>query len=336
MPDFHKYRTRLALAGALIAGFVVAGSAVAQEAIRLGTSSVGSSFYVISIGMSRLIQKHAGINVAVEPLGGSHANVFGLEAKRVDVAMTNSGAAYDGYHGVAPFKKKIDMRLMMQGSPTLRWFFVRKGAGISKPEDLVGKTMATRRRPLPELEMISKALFKVYKLPAGKIKQVSSVDTGELARNFRAGSIDAAAFPFALRQPVASKLFADGLVEPLILPEEKFEAVKALLPDKFSTLTVKANNFENQPKPFLSLMMTTQLTTSARAPDDMVYKVTKAVLGNHGEFLKYHASARPWTVKNTLDDAKIPFHPGAIRYFKEIGAWTDDLEKTQARLLKAQ
>lgn len=337
MYEFRKWTNRAVAAGVLTAfGALAAVPAAAQEAVRLGTSSVGSSFYVISVGMSRLIQKHAGMNVTVEPVGGSHANVFGLEAGRVDLAMTNSGSSFDGYNAVAPFKKKIDVRLMMQGSPTLRWFFVRKGAGISKPEDLVGKTVATKRRPLPELEMIADALFKVYNLPVNKIKQVSSVDTGELGRNFRAGSIDAASFPFALRQPVAAKLFSDGVVEPLIIPEDKFKQVKAMLPDKFSTMEVKANNFENQPKPFLSLVMTTQLTTTAKLSDDLAYKVTKAVLGNHDEFVKYHASARPWTVENTLSDPKIPFHPGAIRYFKEIGAWTAETEATQQRLLKAR
>lgn len=333
----RQFSRRTALAGALAAvGVFSVMPAVSQEAVRIGTSSVGSSFYVIAVGMSQMIQKHAGINVAVEPLGGSHANVFGIGAGKVEFAITNSGSSYDGFHAVEPFKNRVDIRLVMQGQPTLRWFFVRKGSGISKPEDLVGKTLSSRRRPLPELEMITNALIKVYNLPTGKIRQVANVDTGELARTFRAGSIDAASFPFALRQPVASKLFADGVVEPLIIPENKFDEVMAALPPKFSKLLVPANNFENQPKPFLSLMMTAQLTTGAKVPEETVYRVTKSILGNFDEFVKFHGTAREWTIAQTLSDPKVPFHPGAVRYFKEAGAWTTELEAMQQQLLKSQ
>jgi TRAP transporter TAXI family solute receptor len=326
----------LACAGALIASFAAVGPAAAQKAIRLGTSSIGSSFYATSVGMSQLIQKYAGMNVTVEPLGGSDANVFGIAAGRIDVAMTNSGASYDGYHGVKPFKKKIGMRLLMQGNPTLRWFLVRNGSGISKPADLVGKTVSASRRALPELQQILNALIKVYGLPSVKIKQVSSVTSGDVSHAFRAGTIDAASFPFALRQPIASRLFADKIVSALMIPDDKFHALKSLLPDKFSELKVPANNFENQPKPFLALKMTTQLTALAKTPEDEAYKIVKAILGHHDEFVTAQPSARPWTVKNTLEDPKIPFHPGAVRYFKEIGAWTPALDAMQAKLLKAQ
>lgn len=335
MPVLQHRTMTFAAIGALIACFA-AGPAAAQKAIRLGTSSIGSSFYATAVGMSQLIQKHAGINVTVEPVGGSDANIFGVAAGRIDFAMSNSGASYDGYHGIKPFRKKEPMRLLIQGNPTLRWFFVRKGAGISKPQDLVGKTVSSSRKPLPELQQIMNALIKVYKLPSSKIKQVGSVTSGEVARAFRAGTIDAASFPFALRQPIASKLFADNIIAPLIIPDNMFYKVKALLPNKFSVLKVPANNFENQPKAFLSLKMTTQLTTVASMPEEEVYKVVKAVLGHHDEFVKMQPAAGPWTVKNTLEDAKIPFHPGAIRYFKEIGAWTPALEKLQEKLLKSQ
>lgn len=327
---------RTVLAGVVTAVVVAAAPAAAQQAIRLGTSSVGSSFYVIAVAMSKVIQEYARINVSVEPLGGSHANVFGIERGKVDFAITNSGAAFDGYHGVAPFKKKVDIRLVIQGQPTLRWFLVRKGAGIKTPADLVGKTIASKRKPLPELDMMTQALIKLYGLPGNKIKQVATVNLGEVNRILRAGSVDAVAQPFSLRQPVTAKLFADGIVEPLIIPEDKFDRLKAMLPDKFSKFRVKANNFENQPQPFWVLKMTTLLTTSARTPEETVYRLTKAVMAHHEEFVKYHASARAWTVKNTMTDPKVPFHPGAVRYYKEVGAWNAEMDRIQERLLKAQ
>lgn len=334
MSFLQQRKFAVACAGVLIAGVAAAGPAAAQQAIRLGTSSIGSSFYASAVGMSKLIQEHAKINVTVEPVGGSAANLFGIAAKRVDFAMSNSGATFDAVHGQSIYKKKIPLRLMMQGNATLRWLFVRKGSGIKTPEDLVGKTMATKRRPLPELQQVADAVFKVYHLPVSKIKQVSTNTSGEVARAFRSGSIDAASFPFSPHQPIATKLFADGVIAPLILPPKKFYEVKAQLPDKFSTYEVAANHFRNQPKAFLSLKMTTQVVAVTSTPEEEVYQVTKAVLGHNKEFVQMNPAARPWTVKNTLTEAKIPFHAGAIKYFKEVGKWTPALEKLQEKLLK--
>jgi uncharacterized protein len=329
----QEYNRRCIIFIAALTAVLLATPAAAQQAVRLGTSSIGSSLYVIAVAVSKLVQSHAGINVSVEPLGGSTANIFGLDAGKVDFAIVNVGAAYDGYNVVKPFTRKADVRLVLQGQPTLRWFLVRAGSGIQKPQDLVGKTISSKRRPLPELEQITTAVIKYYKLPADKIRQVSSVNLGEVNRTFRAGSIDAAAMPFALRQPVATKLFADGIVAPLIITEADFDKIKASLPDKFIKFQVKANNFQNQPKPFWALAMTSVMATSAKVPDDTVYKVAKAVLANNKEFVRYHASAREWNVENSMKEPKVPFHPGAIRYYKEIGAWTPDMEKAQAALL---
>lgn len=55
-------------------------AAYAQDSIRFGTSSVGSTFYVLAVGMSEQTCKHAGLNATVEPLGGSTATINGIGA----------------------------------------------------------------------------------------------------------------------------------------------------------------------------------------------------------------------------------------------------------------
>lgn len=315
---------------------VIAASApaVAQQAVSLGTSSVGSTFYAISVGMSQIIQKHAKLNVSVESLGGSHANMFGIDRNKVDFAMGNSGATFDAYNGNKPFKKAVALRLVSQGQPSFRGIFVRADSGITRPDQLVGKVIMGKRKPLPELEKLTNAMIKVYGLPKGKIKIVSSRNLGEVNRMLRAGSIQASSYPFAERQPVITKLFNDDIVRPLIFTEDKYDAMKKMLPDMFYKHYIKANTWKHQPKGFWTFGLSTHLVTSAKADPDTVYRVTKAILSNTKEFRTYHAAARHWTAERTLKSHTVPFHPGSIRYFKEIGAWTDKLAARQAKLLK--
>ncbi len=320
---------------AVCAALVAASApAAAQEAVSLGTSSVGSTFYIISVGMSKIIQKYAKLNVSVESLGGSHANMFGVARGKVDFAMGNSGATFDRYNGNFPFKKPFALRLVAQGQASYRGIFVRADSGINSPRDMVGKVIMGKRKPLPELEKLTNAMIQVYGLPKAKIKIVSSRNLGEVNRMLRAGSVQASSYPFSERQPVISKLFNDGIVKPLIFTEDKYDAMKKLLPDMFYKHFIPANTWKNQPKGFWTFGLSTHLVTSAKQDASIVYRVTKALLGNTKEFSTYHGSARHWNTKRTLGSPTVPFHEGSIRYFKEIGAWTSKMAALQAKLLK--
>ena len=325
-------RFTLSIASAVLAT-AIAMPANAQQAVRIGTSSVGSTFYVVTIGMSKIIQKHAGFNATVEPLGGSHANIFGLARKKVDFAVANSGATFDGYFGNGPFKKPVEIRIVLQGAATYRHIFIRKGADIKSASDLTGKVFLAKRKPLPELEMLANAWMDVAGFDKSKVKLVSSRTLSEMNNVLRAGSVDLVAYPFGLRQPVVTKLFNDNVIEPVVMSEKEYEAVMKRLPPMFYKYKVKANQFKNQPKAFLTFGLVTQLATSASADENTVYKVAKAVLSNSKEFVTYHSSARAWTANRTATDAKIPYHNGTIRYLKEVGLWSAENEALQKRLL---
>ena len=325
------YRATAAVAVAMLC---FSDPASAQKALNFGTSSIGSVFYVISVAMSKLIGKYGNINVTVQPVGGSYPNLFALAAKRVDLAMANSLSMVDRFRGKAPFKEPYPIRLIAQGQPNFRVILVRPAAGIKTVADLVGKTIIGQRRALPELAMVTDALIRVENLPRNKIRIVGTVDTGQVVQELRAGTVDGAVYPAALRQPLLTSLFQDNVVRFLDLPMTQRDAMMKLLPDAFYPATLPANSFPGQDKAAYVFGLSTTLVTRADLPDDEVYKIIKAVLGHPKEFATYHAAARQWSVAQSLAHPAIPFHPGAIRYFKEIGAWTPQLEATQARLLK--
>lgn len=334
MFSFKQQKLALPAAAALLGIAMGSTNAWAQKAITLGTSSIGSSFYVVSVGMAKMALKHANINLAVESVGGSHANMFALQRGKIDFAIANSGAAYDRFHGNKPFKKPFEIRLVSQGHPTLRWFMARKGAGIRTPKDIEGKTISSIRRSLPELKVGMEGLIKAFNLDRTKIKQVASSNTAELSRQLRSGSIHGAFAPFSPRQPAFSKLFRDDKVEPLILSDADYAKLKAVLPDMFYKFVVKANNFKNQPTAFPVLGLNALLTTSAKMDDDTVYNLLKSFMGHQKEFRKFHGAAKYWNPKRAVKNPKIPFHNGAIRYYKEAGIWNAKLDALQAKLLK--
>lgn len=332
MKRHHRMTTA---ACAAVAGLLLAASpAAAQQALNFGTSSIGSVFYVISVAMSKMIGKHAGINVSVQPVGGSYPNLFALAEKKVDLAMANSLSMSERFLGSPPFKEPFPVRLVAQGQPNYRVILVRPAARIATVQDFAGKTLIGQRRALPELAKITDALIGVHKLPRDKIKVIGTVDTGQVAKALRAGTVDAALYPAALKQPLLSSLFQDNIVRFFDLPAKSRDEMMRMLPDAFYPATLPANSFPGQEKPAHVFGLATSLVTRADLPDEVVYKVIKSVLGNPQEFATYHAAARQWTPAQSLSHFNVPFHPGAVRFFKEVGAWKAEHEAIQARLLK--
>ena len=330
-----KTTTRLnaALVGACLAAVVAGAAAFAQvNALRFGTSSTGSIFYTLAVGFSSMLSKHAGIATTAEPVGGSTANMFAIGADKVDLAITNAYAAYDAFHGNKPFKQKIGIGLFAQGAPSFRQIIVRVGSGIEKPEDLAGKTIIGKRPALPELELITNALLKVYNIDPHKVKIVSTTNTGEAVNAIKGDTVDAVVIPGSIGASYLQSLGRDGKIKFLAIPDDKMKAMKAMLPKSLSIGKMPANTYPGQTSAMNVFSLASFMVAASRLSDDTVYTVTKTFFDNIVEFHGFHGVAKQWTLKETLDEPKIPFHPGAVRYFKEKKVWTPELEKEQAEL----
>jgi len=325
-------RTTLVVTGLMAASAAV--PAAAQQAITIGTSSIGSVFYVISVGMSKMITEHAGLNATVQPLGGSYPNLFGLEAGKVDFAMANSLSQFDQYNGRKPFKKSFDVRIVAQGQPNFRTLVIRTKSGITRADELVGRTIIAKRRALPELEIIADAFIKAYGLPKDRMKLVATVNTGQVIKAMRAGTVDAAFYPVAAKQPAMSALYHDGIGHFFPLTKDKRDEMMKHMPKAFWPGEMPAGSFPGQTEAVPMFGLNTSFVTGVNTSEETAYKVTKAILGHPKEFNTFHAAARQWTPQRSLSNPSVPFHPGAIRYFKEIGAWTAEHDRQQAELLK--
>jgi len=328
---------RIARYGALLAAACIIGSwtghtANAQTALRIGVSSSGSVFYTLGVGLSAMLNKYADISATAEPVGGSTANMFALGADKIDLAIANAGASYDAFHGNKPFKDKIAVRLVAQGAPNLRQVVVRTGSGIEKPEDLVGKTVIGKRPALPEIGLIMDALLKVYDIDPGKVKIVSTTNTGEAVKAIKSGTVDAVVIPGSAGAGYLQQLMRDKKITYLKIPEDKMKAMVAMLPKYIAITTLPANTYEGQSEAVKIFGLASYLVAAARVPDETVYRVTKTLFGHIDEFHGFHGAAKEWTLKEALETPTIPYHPGAIRYFKEGYAWTPALDKVQAEL----
>jgi uncharacterized protein len=320
------------LATTCLAVAILSAAATPQTALRIGTSSSGSVFYTLGVGLSVMLSKHAGIAATAEPVGGSTANMFALGADKIDLAIANAGAAYNAFHGNKPFKSKIAIGVIAQGAPNLRQIIVRTGSGINKPEDLVGKTIIGKRPALPEVGLITNALLRVYNIDPAKVRVVSTTNTGEAVNAIKSGTVDAVVMPGSRGASYLQQLSRDKKIRFLQIPDDKIKAMAAMLPKYLAVTKLPAKTYDGQNEAVNIFGMASYLVAASRVPEDVVYKVAKTMFDNIAEFHKFHATAKKWTIKESLEEPKIPYHPGAIRYFKEKNMWMPALDKIQAEL----
>lgn len=320
----RKLSKSLLLATMIVTGwtFIAALSTVsAQETtlLRLGTSSRGA-YYPLGVGIASVVIKNSPLKMTVETVGGSTANLFAIAKDRIDFAVVNAHAALNALNGTGKFKKAVDVKLIAQGQSSLRQILVRKGAGITKPEDLIGKTIIGIRPANPDLEQITKALLAVYKISESQLKIVATSSTKEAMTALKTGTVDAAVLPGSRGAASIRKLFNDDIVDYLEIPKDKQEQMLTYLPKSLTAYTLPAKAYVNQEKAANVFAIKTLLVVSGNVSDDVVYMVTKALMENLDQFKTVHRAAKKWTLKNTLNNPMLPFHPGANRYFLEIGA----------------
>lgn len=309
---------------------------MAQDAIRIGTSSIGADYYILAVAIGELLAKYESINATVEPIGGSHANIFGLAADKVEFAIVNASAAYDGFHGAEPFPGPQPLRLIAQGHTTYRFIVVRRNENISTPEGLRGKTIIAQRRAMPEIEAVGNALLNISQLQTEDVRFVGTVDTVQVEEALRAGTVAGAVMPGSVDQPALMGLLRDEIVDFLYLDDASVTAMMADLPAIFLKDVIPAGSFPGQTQDLVALGLNVYFVSDESMPEDIVYRTIKTVHENYDEFTNYFSSAAAWTVENALREPRIPYHPGAIRYYREIGAWTDEMESLHNSLLSAQ
>ncbi len=333
----HSFNRRAVLAGFGAAAALAAsgrGGRGQASSLRIGTSSVGSVFYTLAVGAGEMIREHAGVNTTVEPVGGSAANVNGIGAGNIDLAIANSFASFSGFTGSYAFEgRQVDLRLMMQGHPSYRYIFTRNGSGIETPRDLEGKTIIGERRPLPELRLIVDAMIAHYELDASAINVVSTTNSGEALDAIRAGSVDAVVMPFSPRAGMIEAPMSDGVMSFMKMEAADRDAILAKLPAAFYGVTQAANDFSNQSEETHLFSLNTYMIGAPGLDDETTYAVAKALYDNVDQFATYHPTGAAWTKERAVASPALPFHPGVVRYLEEAGVWTAENAADQERLL---
>jgi len=323
--------------------FVIPSMALAKEVPKLlscTTYSVGSTGYAISMGLMEAIKKNEGIKVKVVPAGTDKAKILPLKKGMMQLSLFTGAGQYFPIMGMGVFSDKDwgpqPLRLVF-ACPVgaIAGMMVREDSGIKTLADLKGKRVI-----LIPASPACKALHEGYLAFAGltlddvKIVKVSS--WGSAWKSVIDGSADAAYCLVGSSKAIELAASPHG-IHWLPAPAEDKEGWARL--NKFCPFlhpykaTKGAGVSAEKPASIASYYY--GLVSYPDLDDALVYRLTKGIWNGYDIYSPMHPSLKAWTQEGALknDHFMAPYHPGAVKFFKEVGVWTAQNEKVQQDLL---
>lgn len=320
-----KLRVKLAVLSLLVAEVFASGAyAAADSFITIGTAGVTGVYYPAGGAICRLVnrsRKDHGIRCAVESTSGSIYNLGALKNEQIEVGIAQSDWVYNAFKGSDPFKDsgsspKLRALFSLHGEPLT--VVVGKDTGITTFDQIRGRRVNIGNQGSGGRASIEKVMAKKgWRMSDFKVaSELRPTDQGKAICE---GKVDAAIYavghPNAMVQEVTKECGAriigvSGQDIDEMMVESPF----------YSVLNIPGGMYPGNSEPVKTFGAKALVVATSDLPDETAYQVVKSVFDNLEDFKTLHP------VFSSLDDKAmvsqgivVPFHNGALRYFKEKG-----------------
>lgn len=314
------------IAPALLGGLLVAAPAAAQDrsdwpsSLKVGTASQGGTYFIYGAGWAGMVQQDLGIPTSTEVTGGPVQNFALVNAGDLDLAMTTMGPAYDAWMGESEIAPGVEMRDVRATFPMYQTPFqiiTLKSSGIDSVEDLEGKRVGVG----PQGGTPGTYFPRMFE--ALGISVTPQFGGGaDLASQLQDGLIDAFAFGAGLPIAAFSQVEAQVPVNYITFSEEQLKTLLDEMPS-LSEFTIPAGTYPSLTEDQKTVAMWNFGIAHKDVPESLVYEIMKVVLDDNARMVSVHQSAEETLPENVDKNAFLPFHPGAVRYFREKGMEVD-------------
>lgn len=313
----------LAFAIAGCGGGGTAESGSSRSFLSLGTAPPGGAFFVVGGALAEVLNADTdeGWNVTPEATSGSQENIRRLATGELDFAVSNASITYFAVRGTEGWDRAYPARSVMTLAPNVVIFLTKADSGIRTIQDLKGKRIVVGPagagfeyfvRPLLAAHGVAYEDFTP--LNATQAASVDMLADGSAAAALVGGAV-----------PTASITQASASMDLFFVPFDA-QAMQALVEEYvfFNPATVPSGTYRNQTTDFHGLDVgSMHLITSTDQDEDLVYRVTKALYENREQVVQRHAAGNAINPRNVVRNTGTQFHPGAIRFYQEMGIWPE-------------
>jgi len=295
------------------------GKAFAQKRIAIAGCGTAGAYYPIAAGISRILMANIkGLQSTAEATGCSMENVRLIENGSVEFGLMTTPAVVAGMEGSAPFKKKVNMKMMATFYPSANQIVTldKNAPKFLTADYLRGKRVCVGTPGSATVDT-TREIFAALGLTFKDVKEeqlsmaesISALADG----NLHVGFFEAA-YPTAALVDLSSRLE----VKHISLPEETIKKVTEK--PQWVRVVYPAGTYKGQNEDAVTVGGVTQFACRGDLEETFVYQVIKVLNEKREELGTVHSLLKQFTPKKAVEGIPLHyFHPGAKRYWTEIG-----------------
>jgi TRAP transporter TAXI family solute receptor len=327
----------------ILATFLFATEGRAQQlpkSVAIGSNPPGSLFYALASGLAKVVSEASPIQAQVQPYAGTSTFVPLFDSGELELGVVNAvdmGMVYQGQKlkvgGRNPFPHVPSSRLLMRGSPLRSSLIVKKDSPIKTIGDVKGK------RVTGEYPAQLAVWYNVFGSLANggltwsdvKVVPVPAVNEGVDA--LVQGRADVTTHAIGTAKVKEADAAVGVRYIPLDCSKQGEARIKKAVPGYYLSV-VKAGSSTGIVEDTCAYTYDIYLVGPKALPDAVVRNVLQAIWVNVEKLPQFHPGFAEWTKARAVDpEVTIPYHPAAIRYFKDSGVWSAKMDEAQKKLL---
>lgn len=315
MINFKSALRGCALASSLLA---VPFAAQAQEFINVLTGGTSGVYYPLGAGLANIYgEKIDGVRTQVQSTKASVENLNLLQDGRGELGFALGDSVAMAWEGNADagFPQKLDkLRGIAAIYPNYIQIVANSDSGITEFGDLAGKSLSVGA-PASGTELNARAIFGAMDMTyedLGKIEYLPFAESVELIKNRQLdGTLQSAGLGVASIRDLASSV----PINVVAIPAEVAEKLGA----PYVATTIPAGTYDGQAADVPTVAVSNFLVTHDEVSDELAYQMTKQLFENLETLVAAHQAAAQIDMAKAMDGMPIPLHPGAERYYREMG-----------------
>jgi len=307
----------------VVVGFsVAAGGAAETERVVLATGGTGGVYYPLGGAMANIWSNEIeNLSASSESTGASVENVNLVNYLESQFGLVQNDIAYYAFNGVEMFdddEPMSSMRGVFTMYPETIQIIARAGADVQTIDDIAGKRVAVGA-PGSGTEVNARQILQAHGVTYDDIRE-DFLSFAEAADALRDGNVDVAFVTAGLPTASVIDLATTTNVNLVSIESAMVDSIIDQWP-YYAEVAIPGGTYPGQDSDVQAVAVMAMMIVHESLDEELVYNVTKATLENTSVLGDTHDRGREVTAETALDGMSIELHPGAQRYYEEVGLY---------------
>jgi uncharacterized protein len=320
----RRHAIRLAGAGfgaPLMGGLVPkALHAQARTQLFIGTATKGGVFYPLGTAMADIISKYgADLDAMAPQTSGTAENMKLLQEGKIELALAQADVAWAAAQGrLAGLPKRVAVRNLLGAHAKYLHLVTLADRGIAKVGDLKGRRLSVGMAG-SETELKTLRVLEAHGVSPYSLGVRAQFDDREAARRLLDGTLDAVAVDDAMPSAVVLEMATRRARLRLVPTGDAVAKITERDGPFYFVGAIPKGTYPGVDHDVSAVAAETLFVAHELMPEDIAYEITKVLLERSRELASVSGVTREITPVTAVRGSPVPFHPGALRYYREAG-----------------